>query len=152
MAGQQRWGLIGASRIAQDFAAALKRTPGAVLQAVTSRDANNARRFAHDHGVAVAHPTINEFLADPAIDIVYLAAPTRLHHSLGLAVLDANKHLLCEKPFTANQEQAADLIARARARKLFCMEAMWLRFNVAVAQCRDDLAASSPWSIEFSDD
>ena len=142
MAGPQRWGLIGASRIAQDFGAALKRTPGAVLQAVTSRDANNARRFAHDHGFAVAHPTINEFLADPAIDVVYLAAPTRLHHTLGVAVLDANKHLLCEKPFTANEEQAADLVARARARRLFCMEAMWLRFNVAVAQCRDDLAAS----------
>jgi predicted dehydrogenase len=117
------------------------RVKSARLHAVVSGHPGNARRFAAEHGSVRAHSSVEAFLSDPAIDVVYLAAPTRLHHRLGLSVLEASKPLLCEKPFTVNEAQAAALIACAQQRGVFCMEAMWLRFNSAILQCRDDLAA-----------
>jgi predicted dehydrogenase len=141
VAAERRWGIVGTSRIAREFVAALKRTPGAILHGVISRDPAAANRFAKEHGFAVAYPTLKALLADPFIDIVYVAVPTRLHHAVALAVLEAGKPLLLEKPFTATAAQAEEVVASARMRSLFCMEAMWLRYNSAIQKCRDDLAA-----------
>ncbi|MBV9653041.1 MAG: Gfo/Idh/MocA family oxidoreductase [Acetobacteraceae bacterium] len=133
--------MVGTSRIAGDFARALARVDGSRLQAVVSRNPENARRFAAEHGAVKAHPDVAALLSDSEIDVVYLAAPTHAHHRLGLAVVQAGKHLLCEKPFTASVGEAEELVAAARRNGVFCMEAMWLRFNAAIEQCRADLSS-----------
>src|SRR5690606_12893135 len=66
------------------------------------------------------------------VDVVYIATPNSRHHEDCLLALHAGKHVLCEKPFALNAAEAAEVIDLARARNLFCMEAMWMRFIPAV--------------------
>jgi predicted dehydrogenase len=66
-------------------------------------------------------------LRDPEVEIVYVATPHPFHHQHVLQCLDAGKAVLCEKPIAVNELQAREMVARARERKLFLMEAMWTR-------------------------
>ena len=58
--------------------------------------------------------------------MVYVATPHALHHEHVLLALEAGKPVLCEKAFTLNEAQAVELVAAARERGLFLMEAMWM--------------------------
>ena len=66
--------------------------------------------------------TIDDMLSDPNLDIIYLATPTGLHYEHGLQVLQSNKHLWCEKPFTTNLEKTQNLIDISNKRNLSVCE------------------------------
>ena len=66
--------------------------------------------------------TIDDMLSDPNLDIIYLATPTGLHYEHGLNVLQSNKHLWCEKPFTTNLEKTQNLIDISNKRNLSVCE------------------------------
>lgn len=136
-----RWGLLSTSDIATKFAADLRRTPGAELAAVGSRQLESAQRFADEHGVARAHGSYEDLAADPDVDVVYVSTPHSMHRDNVLLCFDAGKPVLCEKALTLNAPDAAELVAAARVRRLFFMEAMWMRCNPNVMAMRD-IAAS----------
>lgn len=123
-----RWGILGTGKIAGRFAEALARTPRAALTAVGSRDEARARIFAEAGGAARAYGSYEEVAADPEIDVVYVATPHVLHAEHALLCLDRGKAVLCEKPFALNAGEARAVFDRARERRLFVMEAMWMRF------------------------
>jgi predicted dehydrogenase len=129
-----RWGVVATGRIAGTVAQDLALMPDAVLQTVSSRTPPRASAFADRFGFATwysddAHrPGYEKLLADPGVDIVYVATPHAQHHAVTRAALRAGKHVLCEKPFTINAREAQDLVNLARARGLFLMEAVWTRF------------------------
>lgn len=131
-----RWGLWGTGHQAHELALDFALVPGARLQAVGSRSAERARAFAQRHRVPQPCASLEALLADPAIDVIYLATPNHRHLEDGLACLEAGKALLCEKPFALDADQAATLAAAARRRGVFCMEAMWTRFVPAVVAAR----------------
>jgi predicted dehydrogenase len=122
-----RWGLLSTSNIAATFAADLRITDGAELAAVGSRSLESARRFADEHGVARAHGSYEALAADPEVDVIYVSTPHALHRDHVLMCFDAGKPVLCEKALTLNAADAAELVAAARASRLFFMEAMWMR-------------------------
>ena len=130
------WGVIGTGAVATQFARALAAVPGARRRAVASGRAERARAFARAQGFAAAHGDIAALLANPAVDIVYIASPTRLHREHALAAIAAGKAVLCEKPFGVSAADAEAIAAAARAAGVFCMEAMWLRFSDTVAALR----------------
>ncbi len=134
------WGILGAGRIAGKFATEAKLVPGARLVAVGSRSAEKAGEFAKQNGVERAYGSYAELVADPDVDAVYVATlhPTHCEHTL--LALDHGKAVLCEKPFAVTAREARQMIERARARKLFLMEAMWARFNPITVQVRRWLA------------
>ncbi len=82
------------------------------------------------------------------MDVVYVATPHAQHHQIVLAALNAGKHVLCEKAFTINAREAAELIAVARAKGLFLMEAVWSRFLPSM-QRAFEIAASGE-SVRYS--
>ncbi len=129
-----RWGILGTGKIAGEFAAALRALPDAELAAVGSRSTTTAERFAAAHGVAKAYGSYRELVQDSEIDVVYIATPHVTHKEHCLLCLEAGKAILCEKPFALNAAEAAEVIAVARAKQLFCMEAMWMRFLPAVRE------------------
>ena len=131
-----RWGILGTGKVAQDFAANLAKVPGAVKQAVISKHPQNASNFSRRFGVINTYQTLPEFFQDPTIDVVYIATPTSLHHKHCLLALEHGKAVLCEKPFTLSWEEAQSVIETSRAKGLFCMEAMWLRFNPLIQKCK----------------
>lgn len=67
-------------------------------------------------------------VADPNVEIVYVASPQSHHYRHVKLCLEAGKHVLCEKPFTINEAQAAALINLAKSKNLFLMEARWVKF------------------------
>ena len=138
-----RWGVVGPGRMAANVAADLHLVDGATLHAVASRSIDRAKAFADRHGAAVAYGSYGELLADPDVDAVYVATPHRQHHAIALAAIAAGKHLLVEKAFTCTLAGAREVVAAARTAGVFCMEAMWTRFQPAVVRARELVAAGA---------
>jgi predicted dehydrogenase len=130
-----RWGILSTGRIAKTFARALKDTPGAVLAGVGSRTVDAAEAFAREFGGA-AYGSYEELAAADDIDLIYIGTPHPMHAENVRMALNAGKGVLCEKPFTMNRSEAEELVALARAKNLFLMEAMWTRFMPALAEVR----------------
>ncbi|MDN3919260.1 Gfo/Idh/MocA family protein [Roseateles violae] len=133
-----RWGLIGPGAIAHQFAEVVQRLPGSRLALVHGRDAGRAGAFAARWSVADRPPPrvareLSELLADPDIDAIYIATPHAQHGAAIRACLEAGKPVLCEKPLVPTLAEAEALVALARQRQVFLMEALWTRFLPAYA-------------------
>ncbi|MFL6658643.1 MAG: Gfo/Idh/MocA family protein [Massilia sp.] len=136
-----RWGILGTGKIARAFATGLRDTPGAVLAAVGSRTMDGAQAFADECGAAKAYGSYQALADAPDIDIVYIATPHPMHFENASMLLHGGKAVLCEKPFTMNRREAELLVATAREKRLFLMEAMWTRFMPALAEVRRVIAS-----------
>ena len=132
-----RWGILGAGTIAATVGSDIAATPGNLLQAVAARDADRAAAFASRWGVRRAYGSYACLVADDEVDVVYVATTHAQHHEHALLALRAGKPVLVEKAFTLNARQAREVVAEARARRLFCMEAMWTRLNPLIRQAVD---------------
>jgi predicted dehydrogenase len=127
-----RWGILGPGKIANKFATGLQAAPGAELIAVGSRDLARAEAFADTYGAPKRHGSYEALAADPDVDVIYVATPHPRHMEATLLCLDHGKAVLCEKPFAMNAAQAERMVASAREKRLFLMEAMWTRFRPAI--------------------
>jgi len=136
-----RWGILGTGRIARDFATGLIDTPDAVLAAVGSRTQASAQAFADEFAVPLAYGSYEDLAASPDIDIIYIATPHPMHAENTMLALHAGKAVLCEKPFALNRREADQMVALARAKGLFMMEAMWTRFMPALAEVKRIIAS-----------
>ena len=135
-----RWGIAGPGRIAGLVAGDFAYVPNAALVAVGSRSQQRAETFARAHGLARAHGSYAELIGDPQVDVVYIATPHPQHYAIAIAALRAGKAVLVEKAFTATLAGAQEVVAEARQRGVFAMEAMWTRFQPAVVRARELLA------------
>ena len=131
-----RWGLIGTGGIASAFAGDLARTSSGVPFAVGSRSQETAEAFADRFDIPRRHSSYKALAEDPDVDVVYVATPHPLHYENTLQALQAGKPVLVEKAFTMNAAEARELVAAARAARLFLMEAMWTRFLPHIAEIR----------------
>src|SRR5438034_6083046 len=134
------WGLIGTGGIAQTFAADLTFADSGRAAAVGSRHMDSAIRFADEFNIPNRHSSYQALVADPDVDVVYVATPHPMHHACALLALRAGKPVLVEKAFTMNAAEAQELVAVARADELFLMEAMWTRFLPHIDEIRRLLA------------
>jgi predicted dehydrogenase len=135
-----RWGIIGTGNIAHSFASDLQLCEDAELVAVGSRTLKNANAFGEKFNIPHRHASYTALANNAAVDVVYISTPHPLHCENTLLCLNAGKHVLCEKPFAMHAREAELMIATARAKKLFLMEAMWTRFLPLVVQLRNMLA------------
>jgi predicted dehydrogenase len=142
-----RWGFVGPGRIATAMARELVEVvPDGTLQAVAGRSPERARAFADRFGAASAHggpDAVAELVSDPAVDAVYVATPHPDHRAAALAAVAAGKPVLVEKSFTATLAGAREVVeaaGAAGAAGVFCMEAMWTRFQPAVVRLRELIA------------
>jgi predicted dehydrogenase len=138
-----RWGVIATGRIAHSFAADLAVTPGATIAAVGSRQLGAAQEFAAEYGAARAYGSYEEVAADPDVDIIYVATPHTFHVENVRVCFAHGKSVLCEKPVALNAADAESLVAEARQRGLFFMEAMWMRCNPAIRAVQDMVASGA---------
>ena len=132
-----RWGIAGPGRIAAKVAADFAHVPDAELRAVGSRSLERAQRFAEAHRISRPHGSYSALIADPEIDALYIATPHPQHHAIAIAALNAGKHLLIEKAFTATVAGAEEIISLAHKQQRFVMEAMWTRFQPAIVKLRE---------------
>lgn len=143
-----RWGIVGTGGIAAAFATDLAllpstELPGAEIVAVGSRSTAAAQAFGERFGIARRHASYADLVADDEVEAVYVATPHPHHRECALAAIAAGKAVLVEKPFTLNAMEAREVVAAARARGTFLMEAMWSRFLPHMAAVRSVIAAGS---------
>ncbi|HEY7045864.1 MAG TPA: Gfo/Idh/MocA family oxidoreductase [Jatrophihabitantaceae bacterium] len=136
-----RWGILGAGGIAGTVGAEIAATPDHQVVAVGARDLDRAAALADQLGGARSYGSYAELVADPDLDVVYIATTHGQHHEQALLCLGAGKPILVEKAFTLNARQAREVIAEARQRQLFCMEAMWMRLNPLIRTAQDAAAS-----------
>lgn len=122
------FGIIGAGNIAHKFIEAVRMTKNADVTAVASKSLERARDWAEKEGLSRYYDSYETLLADPDIDIIYIATLSNAHYDNIKACLEAGKHVICEKPMTQTASQAQEVITLAREKQLFLMEGMWSRF------------------------
>ena len=133
-----RIGILGAARIA----------PGAVIKpasksseaevvAVAARDHSRAEAFATKHQISRVSESYDALVTDPEIDAIYNPLPNGLHAEWTIAALEAGKHVLCEKPFTANTPEAEAVAAVATRTGRVVMEAFHYRYHPLADRMRE---------------
>lgn len=135
------WGIIGCGNIAHKFAQSTQALDNAQIVAVGSRTQGKAETFANKYSIDKIYTDYSSLLLDEKVDAVYIATTHNFHYENAKEVLNAGKHILCEKPFTVNSKELKDLLKIASEKKLFMMEAMWTRFLPAVVKVREYLDA-----------
>ena len=123
-----RWGILGAGRIARKFASDLKLVSDAQLVAIGSRSMDSAEEFAAEFPLQYKHDSYEALAANENVDVIYIATPHNLHYENTLLCLQHNKAVLCEKPFAMNVHQTKEMIALAKEKNIFLMEALWTKF------------------------
>ena len=139
MSEKLRWGIIGTGLIADLFVTDLLAN-GFTVSAVGSRTEGSAAAFAERFGIPTAHASYEALVADPEVDVVYVATPHPYHVANATIALEAGKHVLVEKPFTLNATEAASIVDLAEKNNLVVLEAMWTRFLPHMIRLREMIA------------
>jgi 1,5-anhydro-D-fructose reductase (1,5-anhydro-D-mannitol-forming) len=113
--GKFGFGLIGASTISRErMVGAINDSGVALPVAVFSRDMARGRAFADEMCIPKAYDRLEDMLADPEIDGVYVASTNERHHREVLACAAAGKHVLCDKPLAMSIDEAEDMVRACR--------------------------------------
>ena len=130
-----RLGLLSTANIND---ALLKAKPeGVEIAAVASRDGAKAQAYAAEHGIARAHGSYEELLADDELDAVYISLPNGMHHEWTLQAIDAGKHVLVEKPYSRRGAEAEEAWSTAEQAGVIVMEAFMWRHHPQAAKARE---------------
>lgn len=133
-----RWGVVGLGWVATDFVApGIIRSAGSELVACLGSTPQKSRAFADKFNVAQAHSTLEELLANPEVDAVYIALPNAMHHEAVMKTARAGKHILCEKPFAMNTAHAREMVGACRDAGVVLRIAHQIRLDAAVVRARE---------------
>jgi predicted dehydrogenase len=132
-----RIGVLGTGRIAiRSLVEPAHAVPEVEVHSVASRDPMRAAEFAAAHGIA-ASTSYEALLADPDIDVVYVTLPNALHAEWSIQALDAGKHVLCEKPMSANADEAQQVAEAVKRTKRVYLEAMHYAYHPFARRIRE---------------
>ena len=143
------WGVIGPGNIANTFAKAIASSKKGKILAVASRSQQRAADFASTYQIEKVYADYGQMLADPQIDIIYIATPHNFHYQQAKMCLEAGKHVLVEKPCTVNAQQMQKLVALAQTKNLLLQEALWSRFMPCLSQLRQLLNQGIIGDIQY---
>ena len=149
LAGPLRIGVLGAARIAPSaLIKPAKDNADVVVTAVAARDGSRARAFAAKHDIARVHESYDALIADPDLDAIYNPLPNGLHGKWTRAAVAAGKHVLCEKPFTANAAEAREIADLAAKSDRVVMEAFHYRYHPLALRTEQIIASGELGKLE----
>lgn len=144
-----RWGILGCGKIARKFAGDLPLAEGTELHAVASRDGALAQRFGGEFGARRSFDNYEALVSCAEVDVIYIATPHGLHYEHVMLCLDHGKAVLCEKAFALTRWQAEAMVARAREKKVFLMEAFWTKFLPQYKKVRELIDAGTIGEVKL---
>lgn len=121
------------------------------MAAVAARDASRGHAFATRNGIGKVHDSYQALISDPDLDAVYIPLPNGLHGKWTRAAIDAGKHVLCEKPFTANADEAREIAGLAAGSDRVVMEAFHYRYHPLVQRVVEIIASGELGRLERVD-
>jgi predicted dehydrogenase len=144
-----RIGILGAARIApRALIDPAKDNPDVVVAAVAARDVSRAQAFAAKHNIARVHDDYAKLIADPDVDAIYNPLPNGLHGKWTRAAIEAGKHVLCEKPFTANAAEAREIAELAATSDRVVMEAFHYRYHPLALRIEEIIASGELGTLQ----
>jgi predicted dehydrogenase len=147
-----RIGILGAARIApRGIVTPANDLLGVEVTAVASRELERARNFAAQHSIPLALGSYAELIARDDIDLVYVALPPSAHLHWCTAALASGKHVLVEKPFANNAQDAAKMAAASQAAGKLLVEGFHYRFHPLFEQALAALRAGAIGRIRHID-
>ncbi|MGD1111463.1 MAG: Gfo/Idh/MocA family oxidoreductase [Mycobacterium sp.] len=149
MSEHVRIGILGAARIApRALIDPAKDNPDVVVAAVAARDVSRAQAFAAKHNIARVHDDYAKLIADPDVDAIYNPLPNGLHGKWTRAAIEAGKHVLCEKPFTANAAEAREIAELAATSDRVVMEAFHYRYHPLALRIEEIIASGELGTLQ----
>lgn len=134
-----RWGIVSAGKISHDFVTAIETLADHEVVAVAARDLNRAIEFARIHKIEKYYETYENLANDHNVEVVYIGVLNPQHFSVAMLMLNAGKHVLCEKPLCMNEKEVMELVTLAKRKRLFLMEAIKSRFYPSYQYLRDQI-------------
>ena len=131
---------VGTGAITKSMLAEFNRSDALRVTAIYSRKEETGKAMAEEFGIARVYTNMEEMLADPSIDMVYIASPNSIHYGQVKAALLAGKHVICEKPFTPTVAEADELIALAKKKNLLLFEAITTAHHPHYGFVKENLA------------
>ncbi len=141
MKKKYKWGILAPGKMSTKFTRGLQLLDNVELYAVGSRDAGRAKRFADELGFKKSYGSYEELAMDKDVEIIYVASPHSHHLEHTLLCLKHGKHVLCEKAFALNSAEAEIMVAEAKKRNLFLMEALWPPFQPMYRKTKEVLGS-----------
>ena len=97
-----KWGILSTANIGKKVGKAINHANNAELVAIASRTEERATSWAKEHNIPIAYGSYDELISDPTIDVIYIPLPPSMHAEWTIKAAEQGKHVLCEKPLSAN--------------------------------------------------
>lgn len=144
------WGIMGAGNIAVKLADALALNANSELVSISSKSMERAAKFAEKYNIK-AFDNYQTMFDESDVDVIYVATTHNFHYENTKMALENNKSVLVEKPFTVNAKQASELVALARSKGLFLMEAIWTRYLPSIIHLKSLIDDGVIGELKFID-
>lgn len=144
------WGILGTARIAEKAVIpAIRATKHNQVLAVASRDLTRAREYADRQDIPVAYGSYDELLQDQNVHAVFIPLPNNLHLPWTIKALQAGKHVLVEKPFALNADEAQQMVGMAVEKSLVLMENFMYRYHTRFQKALELIKKGEIGKIRF---
>jgi len=143
------WGILAPGNIARKFAVELQQIDNARVYAVASRNAERAKEFAEAFGAERYYDNYYDLVADPEVDIIYIASPHALHAEHALLCLNLKKPVLCEKALAINQHEVEQMVGCARNNGVFLMEAFFVPHQPAYQEAKRIIGSGELGKVKY---
>ncbi|KAK3105865.1 hypothetical protein FSP39_007302 [Pinctada imbricata] len=146
-----RWGICGAGRVSSDFCHALLTLPSDEheLTSIASKSEERAKEFADKFNIKHWYGSYEELAKDYDIDIIYIGTWHTSHVALSKLMLNAGKHVLCEKPMCLNIDQVKEVFLLAEEKKKFFAEGIWSRYFPIYDKVREEIKSGSIGDVQL---
>lgn len=132
-------GILGSGKIVKEILPVLEQVENIELVAIAARNKGKLEELVEEFNIGKYYIGIDNLLADPDIDTVYVALPNYLHYEAMDKAIAKGKDIICEKPFCGNLRESEDIFARVFAKGLIVLEAASHRFIPNALAVRDEL-------------
>ena len=134
-------GIIGAGKIAQEVLKFINTIENieTVAIAATPRSEEKLKKLSAKYEIGKYYTDYEDLLKNPEVEVVYVALPNNLHYEVMDKALDYGKDIICEKPFTANINQALKIFKKAESKDRIILEAMSNRFIPNAVKVKEEI-------------